>query len=81
MFTENGLSTIMDSRMILLMEPYLDFFYANEIMDSMFVKFKNRCYGCQNGLLSQRDHPCLTLTVKQQLELYFDDIVYNLRHS
>ena len=61
-----------------LLESYLDFFYAQEIRTKMYSVSKKKCYGCQNSCLSQLNHSCLALTNRQQLELYFEDILLNV---
>lgn len=50
------------------------FFYAREIINVLNGVFKKKCDGCKNEYLSQRHHTC-TLTVKEQLDLYFDDVL------
>ena len=43
--------------------------------------FKKKCFGCEQSRLSQLDHTCITLTNKQQLELYFEDILLEVDES
>lgn len=65
----------MESNKVSLMQSYFDFFYAKEISRIMYTVFKKKCEGCQHSCLSQMDHTCLTLSNKQLLELYFEDIL------
>lgn len=58
-----------------LLESYLDFFYAKEILLRLSDVIKQKCEGCSLDSLSQRDHTCLSLTKRQQLSLYFEDIL------
>ena len=58
-----------------LLKSYYDFYYAKEIGRRMYPVFKRKCSGCQHSRLSQLDHTCLTLSDKQQLELYFEDVI------
>ena len=58
-----------------LLESYLDFFYAKEIVLRLSDVIKQKCGGCALDSLSQRDHTCLSLTKRQQLSLYFEDIL------
>jgi hypothetical protein len=60
---------------VTLLDAYFDFFYAQEIMDKMASVFKNKCFGCQTGCLSQLDHACLTLPLHQKLDLYFEEVL------
>lgn len=60
---------------VLLLDSYFDFFYAKAITSSMYSVFKKMCFGCKKGYLSQMDHSCLSLSDREQLELYFDDII------
>ncbi|WAR26051.1 hypothetical protein MAR_011755 [Mya arenaria] len=71
----------MELSQVSLLESYFDFFYAKEISKNMYLVFRKKCFGCQNACLSQSDHTCLTLTDKQQLELYFDDILAEVDES
>ena len=58
-----------------LSDSYLDFFYAKEILTRLPLVIKQKCEGCQLDSLSQRDHTCLSLTKRQQLSLYIEDIL------
>lgn len=65
----------MELNKVTLLQSYFDFFYAKEICERIHSVFKKRCYGCQHSCLSQTNHTCLTLSNKQLLELYFDDVL------
>ncbi|KAL4231500.1 hypothetical protein ACF0H5_009078 [Mactra antiquata] len=65
----------MNSNGVSLLQSYFDFFYAKEISLNMYAVFKKKCVECQQSRLSQLDHTCIKLTNKQQLELYFEDIL------
>lgn len=67
----------MDKSYVSILESYVDFFYAREILDVMNDIFKKKCDGCANGYLSQRDHTCI-LSSREQLDLYFDDVLREL---
>ena len=69
------------SESVSLLQSYFDFCYAKEIRKKMFPVFKAKCSGCQNSRLSQMDHACLTLTDKQQLKFYFEDILKDVDES
>lgn len=58
-----------------LLDSYLDFFYAKEIILRLSDVIKRKCEGCALDSLSQRDHTCLSLTKRQQLSLYFEDVL------
>lgn len=58
-----------------LLDSYLDFFYAKEILYRLPSVIKQTCQGCLWGSLSQTDHACVNLTKRQQLDLYFEDIL------
>lgn len=58
-----------------LLESYLDFFYAQEILYRLPIVVKRTCQGCLWDSLSQTDHTCLNLTKRQQLSLYFEDVL------
>ena len=58
-----------------LLESYLDFFYAQEILYRLPIVVKRTCQGCLLDSLSQTDHTCLNLTKRQQLSLYFEDVL------
>ena len=60
-----------------LLESYFDFCYAKSIKDMLTV-FKQKCFGCLHDSLSQTDHTCLTFSRKEQLELYFDEVLQHL---
>jgi hypothetical protein len=64
-----------------LLQSYFEFFYAKEIMSKMYKVFKINCSGCQQGELSQLNHPCLSLTDYEQLELNLDDILDEVNES
>ena len=57
-----------------LLESYFDFYFAKSIIDILTV-FKQKCFGCLHNSLSQTDPTCLTLSRKEQLELYFDEVL------
>lgn len=59
----------------LLMDSYLDFFYANEILHRLREVIHRHCEGCVLDSLSQLDHTCLNSTKRQQLSLHFEDIL------
>lgn len=65
----------MECNRVSLLQSYFDFMYSKEISTAMRAVFVQMCSGCFNGCLSQSEHSCLTLTDKEQLELYFDEIV------
>ena len=58
-----------------LLESYLDFFYAKEILYRLPMVMKQKCEGCLWGSLSQTDHDCVSLTKRQQLSFCFEDIL------
>lgn len=64
-----------------LLQSYFDFVYAKEISLKMYSVFRKKCVGCQHSRLSQLDHTCLKLTEKQQLELYFEDVLREIDES
>lgn len=64
-----------------LLESFFDFCYAKEIINKMYAVFKKNCSGCQQGLLSQRDHICLSLTECDLLEMYFDQILLEVNET
>jgi len=57
---------------------YMDYLYAMEIIKNMYSVFKQKCNGCQENCLSQRNHDCLMLSEKCQLELHFRDILLTI---
>lgn len=65
----------MECNRVSLLESYFDFLYSKEISATMAAVFIQMCNGCVNGCLSQTEHSCLTLSDKEQLELYFEEIV------
>lgn len=71
----------MDTNYVPLLESYWDFFYARNMMDAASAVIKRTCTGCENGYLSQREHSCLSMTKREQLELYFDDIVQSINEE
>ena len=58
-----------------LLESYLDFFYAKEILYRLPLVLKRTCEGCLWDSLSQTDHTCLNLIKRQKLSLYFEDVL------
>jgi hypothetical protein len=56
-----------------LLDSYLDYFYAKEILYRLPEAMKRMCEGCAVDSLSQTDHTCITLTTRQQLSLCFED--------
>lgn len=65
----------MEKNNVFLLDSYFDFLYAQDIFKQMNVVVKRNCVGCREGLLSQRDHPCLSETNKKLLDLYFEEIL------
>lgn len=57
------------------LEFYYEIIYARQIMSIMASVIKRKCVGCTNGYLSQRNHSCLNLTIHDQLNINFKDIV------
>ena len=58
-----------------LLNAYLDFFYAKEILRILPDVIQQKCEGCQLDSLSQTDHTCQDLTKRQQLTVYLEDIL------
>lgn len=58
-----------------LLESYLDFFYAKEIIYRLSEVVKQTCEGCALESLSQMDHTCVMMTKRQQLSYYFEDVL------
>ena len=58
-----------------LLDSYLDFFYAKEILRCQSQIVHRLCEGCQIESLSQTDHSCVLLNQQQQLMLYFENIL------
>ena len=58
-----------------LLDSYLDFFYAKEILYQLPIVVKRMCQGCLWDSLSQTHHTCLNLSKRQQLSLYFEDVL------
>ena len=58
-----------------LLNSYLDFFYAKEILWCQPQIVRRMCEGCQIESLSQTDHSCVLLSQQQQLILYFENIL------
>jgi predicted nucleotidyltransferase len=58
-----------------LLESYFDFFYAKAILEETLRTTKKKCDGCRVESLSQRHHTCLSRTTREQLEIYFEDIL------
>ena len=71
----------MDIKYVTLLESYFDFFYAKEIIGNMYATYRKNCHGCKNAYLSQNDHTCLNITDKEQLVLYFEDILIDVDES
>jgi hypothetical protein len=65
----------MELSKVSLQKSYFDFFYAEEIREKMYSVFKKKCFGCQHSCLSQLDHAYINLSNKQQLTLYFEDVL------
>ena len=63
---------------ISLMDSYFDFLYAKAISIKSCSVFEKMCEGCENGYLSQRCHTCLSLSKRERLELYFDEILKDI---
>ena len=62
--------------------------YCNHILISFTPKKEEKknvlCFQkevCQTSGLSQVDHSCLTLTDAHQLELYFEDVLFDVDES
>ena len=58
-----------------LLDLYFDTAYADTITSTMNTVIKTLCVGCQRGKLSQKQHECLSLSKKEQLILYFEEIL------
>lgn len=58
-----------------LLDSYLDYFYAKEILYRLPIVMKQTCEGCLWESLSQTDHVCVSLSKRQQLSLFFEDIL------
>ena len=58
-----------------VLESYWDFFYAREIATRLPAVMLQKCDGCSVNSLSQREHTCLALTKREQLSLYFEDVL------
>ena len=65
----------MESTKFSLVQSYFVFYCAQEVLGKMHAVFKKKCFGCQNGCLSQLSHACVTLSEEQLLELYMDDVL------
>lgn len=63
------------SKAVSLMESFWTFSYAEELIKTMISVYRKECEGCRNGWQSQKDHMCLDVTNRYQLECYFDRIV------
>ncbi len=61
--------------MVSLLESYLDFFYAKEILYRLPEVIRQKCEGCLYDSLSQTDHTCLSYTRRYYFTLYVDDIL------
>ena len=59
----------------MLLDSYLDFFYAEEILQRLPEVVHKMCEGCLQDSLSQTDHTCINMTKREQLSLYFEDIL------
>ena len=62
-----------------LLQFQFDFLYCQEIIRKMHAVFKKHCWGCENFSLSQREHTCLTTSLKRQLEVHFEEIVCEIK--
>jgi hypothetical protein len=60
---------------VCLLESYFKLFYAQEILKKMEKVLMIKCDGCVINSLSQTDHSCLRLSKKEQIKLYFEDIL------
>ena len=58
-----------------LLDSYLDFYYAKEMLRCQSQIVHRLCEGCQIESLSQTDHSCVLLNQQQQLMLYFENIL------
>lgn len=57
-----------------LLEFHYNFLFAQEVLTKMNIVFQKQCQGCFVHSLSQRDHACMLLDTREQLEIYFFDI-------
>lgn len=60
---------------LFLLESYFDFYYAMEIKEKFSNISRKICEGCNVNSLSQNGHTCIDLSIRERLELYFEDIV------
>ena len=58
-----------------LLESYLDFFYAKEILNQLPEVIRQRCGGCQRESLSQIGHIYVTINTIEQISCCFEDIL------
>ena len=58
-----------------LLQSYLDFFYAKEILFQLPRVNERHCQGCIMESLSQTDHTCFLVTKRAQLSLYLDEVL------
>ena len=65
----------LDMEGVQLLDLYFDTTYAETITSTMNTVIKTLCVGCQLGKLSQKQHECLSLSKKEQLILYFEEIL------
>lgn len=61
-----------------LLQSYWDVFYAQEILHCLPSVIQRNCEGCTFESLSQQDHTCDHLTRRQQLDLYFEDVLFSI---
>ena len=61
--------------MLSLLESYWDVCYAREILRRLPEVIRQQCVGCQLDSLSQRDHNCMCHSHREQLHLYFEDVL------
>ena len=67
--------SVMESNVERTLGFYFDFIYVREMINVMSGVFRRQCSGCQHGFLSQMSHPCLRLSTRDQVDLYFEDIL------
>ena len=51
----------------------LALFYAQAVKNLLFIVSRRMCYGCQEQILSQTLHSCITLTAKKVVSLFLQN--------
>lgn len=64
-----------------LLQSYLDFSYAKEMVELVPRAIQDVCFGCQSYSSSENEHCCLIMTFDQKVQVSFDIILQQINED